>query len=218
MFFRLADHYLSRQVNAYGGNAQFFANISSRNHIKNTHLYGTLFIDEFTLSGAFDTEDQRNQVGFTLGSSVVDLPIDNLTFKLEYTKIFPFVYQHYLSTTTYQSASYVMGHWMNNNADQLYASIKYRFLRGLDATIWGRYIRQGQKETVGDIYVQPQPPFLYGLRTNYTYFGATVKYEFLHDLFVRARYQYTKTSQQQEDLNFIDSSIQEFHFAVYYGL
>jgi hypothetical protein len=218
MFFRLADHYLSRQVNAYGGNAQFFANISSRNHIKNTHLYGTLFIDEFTLSGAFDTEDQRNQVGFTLGSSVVDLPIDNLTFKLEYTKIFPFVYQHYLSTTTYQSASYVMGHWMNNNTDQVYASIKYRFLRGLDATIWGRYLRQGQKDTVGDIYVQPQPPFLYGLRTNYTYFGATVKYEFLHDLFARVRYQYTKTSQQQEDLNFIDSSIQEFHFAVYYGL
>jgi len=218
MFFRLADHYLSRQVNSAGGNAQFFTGISSRGHIKNTHLYGTLFIDEFTLNGAFDSEDQRNQLGFTLGSSVVDLPVDNLVLKLEYTKIFPFVYQHYIQTTPYATASYAMGHWMGNNTDQVYASLKYRFLRGLEATVWGRYIRQGESDNVEEIFTQPQPQFLYGLRTNHTYFGATVKYEFLHDLFVRARYQLTETSQQQEDLNFIDSSIQEFHFAVYYGL
>jgi len=111
-----------------------------------------------------------------------------------------------------------MGHWMGNNTDQVYASLKYRFLRGLEATVWGRYIRQGENDNVEEIFTQPQPQFLYGLRTNHTYFGATVKYEFLHDLFVRARYQFTETSKQQEDLNFIDSSVQEFHFAVYYGL
>ena len=218
MFFRLADHYLSRQVNSAGENAQFFTGISSRGHIKNTHLYGTLFIDEFTLNGAFDSEDQRNQLGFTLGSSVIDLPVDNLVLKLEYTKIFPFVYQHYIQTTPYATASYAMGHWMGNNTDQVYASLKYRFLRGLEATVWGRYIRQGENDNVEEIFTQPQPQFLYGLRTNHTYFGATVKYEFLHDLFVWARYQFTETSKQQEDLNFIDSSVQEFHFAVYYGL
>jgi hypothetical protein len=56
------------------------------------------------------------------------------------------------------------------------------------------------------------------LRTNYTYFGGQIKYEFLHDLFVRARYQYMNTSKQQEDLSFVDDSNQEFYFAVYYGL
>ena len=78
MFFRLADHQLSNQVNAAGGNAQFFFAASSKGHIKNTHLYGTLFIDELTLSGLFDSYKQRNQLGFTLGGSVTDLPIDNL--------------------------------------------------------------------------------------------------------------------------------------------
>jgi hypothetical protein len=34
MFFRLADHYLSNQDNRAGSNAQFFAAISSRDHIK----------------------------------------------------------------------------------------------------------------------------------------------------------------------------------------
>jgi len=32
------------------------------------HLYGTLLIDEFTINGAFDSETQRNQIGFTLGA------------------------------------------------------------------------------------------------------------------------------------------------------
>jgi len=217
-FFRLADHYLSRQINAAGNNAQFFASVSSRGHLKNTHLYGTLFIDEITLNGLFDSHSQRNQIGFTLGASVTDLPINNLTVKLEYSKIYPYAYDHFIQTTTYESASYVLGHWMGNNADQVYASLKYRFLRGLEAKVWTRYIRQGEKGDSEGQYEQPQPPFLFGLRTNHTYFGAMVKFEFIHELFVRARYQLTKTSTQQKDLSFIDKSIHEFHFAIYYGL
>lgn len=217
-FFRLADHYLSRQYNQAGSNAQFFFSVSSKGHLKNTHLYGTLFIDELTLNGLFKSEDQRNQIGFTLGSSLTDLPIENLTLKLEYTKIYPYAYQHYVSTTTYESASYVLGHWMGNNADQVYGSVQYRFLRGLDALVYARYIRQGEHADPAKIFDQPQPPFLFGLRTNYTYLGAQVKFEILHDLSVRLRYQYMKTSKQQEDLSFVDESDQEFHFAIYYGL
>lgn len=218
MFFRLADHYLSRQNNSAGNNAQFFAAISSRNHIKNTHLYGSFFIDEVTLSGLFDSYKQRNQFGFTLGASVVDLPLDNLTLTAEYSKIYPFVYNNFIQTITYESASYIMGHWMGKNDDQVYGSIKYRFLRGLEAAVWARYIRKGEEGTVDDQYTQPQPPFLFGLRTNYTYFGAMVKYEFLHELFVKVRYQYMKISQQQENLSFIDKTVNEVHLAIYYGM
>jgi hypothetical protein len=217
-FFRIADHYLSRQYNAAGGNAQLFASVSSRGHIRNTHLYATLFIDEITLNGLFDSDKQRNQFGFTLGGSVTDLPAENLTLKLEYSKIYPYVYQHYIPTTTYESASYVLGHWMGNNSDQVYLSLNYRFIRGLEALTWFRYIRQGEAGSKDGQYTQPQPPFLFGLRTNYTYLGAQVKYEILHELFVRARYQFLKTSRQQEDLSFKDKNMHEFHFAVYYGL
>ena len=217
-FFRLADHYLSNQSNEAGSNSQFFAQVSSKGHLKNTHLYGTLLIDELSLSGISDPETQKYQIGFTLGSSVTDLPIDNLTFKLEYTKIYPYTYQHYINTTTYESTSYVMGHWMNNNADQVYGSLKYRFIRGLEAEVWARYIRQGERADESEQFELPQPPFLLGLRTNYTYLGAQTKYEILHGLFARVRYQYMKTSKQQEDLSFVDDSNQEFYFAVYYGL
>ncbi|MGB5530030.1 MAG: hypothetical protein WBQ32_08670 [Ignavibacteriaceae bacterium] len=217
-FFRLADHYLSRHYNQAGGNAQFFFSVSSKGHLKNTHLYGTLLIDELTLNGLFDASTQRNQIGFTLGSSLTDLPFENLTLKLEYTKIYPYAYQHYIKTTTYESASYVLGHWMNNNADQVFGSLKYRFIRGLEGLLWVRYIRQGELADGSKQFDQPQPPFLSGLRTNYTYLGAQVKYEIMHDLMFRARYQFMKTSMQQADLSFIDESDQEFYFAVYYGL
>ena len=217
-FFRLADHYLSRQANSAGSNSQFFAQVSSKGHIKNTHLYGTLFIDEFTINGIGDPATEKMQIGFTLGSSVTDLLIDNLTLELEYSKIYPYVYQHYINTTTFESNSYVLGHWMNNNADQIFGSVKYRFIRGLEALVWARYIRQGERADESQQFVLPQPPFLFGLRTNYTYLGGQIKFEILHNLFARANYQYMKTSKQQEDLSFVDESNNEFYFAVYYGL
>jgi len=218
MFFRLADHYLSRHSNAAGANAQIFFSVSSRNQIKNTHLYGTLLIDEIVIGGLFNSSKERNQIGFNIGASVVDIPIDNLTLTAEYTKIYPFVYTHFIQTQTYQSASYNLGNWMGNNNDQVYGSLKYRFIRRLEAELWARYIRKGGQGKPKDQYEQPQPPFLFGLRTNYTYFGVNVKYEFIHELFVRFRFQNMKVSQELENFSFEDKNISEFNFAVYYGM
>lgn len=219
LFFRVNDHHLSRQINEAGSNSQFFFSVSSRNHIKNTHLYGTLFIDELTISNIFDKEKQRNQFAFSLGASLTDLPIDNLTLKIEYTKIYPFVYEHYIQTTTYQHASYNLGHWMGSNGDLIYGSINYRFLRGLQATLWAQYIRKGDRgNAVLQYQTQPQPPFLFGLRKNYTYFGGSVKYEIFHELFANANFQLMRSSEQQQDFSFSNSDLNEFYFSIYYGL
>ncbi|MEP0862346.1 MAG: hypothetical protein HRF52_13000 [Ignavibacterium sp.] len=219
IFFRVNDHHLSRQINEAGSNSQFFFSVSSRNHLKNTHLYGSLFIDELTITNIFDKEKQRNQFGFSLGTAVTDLPFENLTFTLEYTRIYPFVYEHYIQTTTYQNASYNLGHWMGSNGDLIYGSINYRFLRGLQATLWAQYIRKGDK---GNAYLQyqtqPQPPFLFGLRKNYTYFGGFIKYEIIHELFAKFNFQLMKLSEQQEDLSYRDSNLNEFYFSIYYGI
>lgn len=219
MFFRVNDHHLSRQINEAGSNSQFFFSVSSRNHLKNTHLYSSLFIDELTITNIFDKEKQRNQFGYSLGASLTDLLSENLTFTLEFTRIFPFVYEHYIQTTTYQNASYNLGHWMGSNGDLIYGSVNYRFLRGLQATLWAQYIRKGDK---GNAYLQyqtqPQPPFLFGLRKNYTYFGGFVKYEILHELFAKFSFQLMKISEQQEDLNYRNSNLNEFYFSIYYGI
>ncbi|AFH50669.1 Hypothetical protein IALB_2966 [Ignavibacterium album JCM 16511] len=219
IFFRVNDHHLSRQINEAGSNSQFFFSVSSRNHLKNTHLYGSLFIDELTITNIFDKEKQRNQFAFSLGTSVTDLLFDNLTLTLEYTRIYPFVYEHYIQTTTYQNASYNLGHWMGSNGDLVYGSINYRFLRGLQATLWAQYIRKGDKGNAFLQYqTQPQPPFLFGLRKNYTYFGGFIKYEIIQELFTKLYFQLMKLSEQQQDLNFLNSNLNEFYFSIYYGI
>ena len=219
MFFRLADYLISEQSNDAGGNAQFFLGVSSKGQIKNTHLYGTLFIDEISLNGLFDPETQRYQLGFTLGGSITDLPFENITAKIEYTKVYPSLYEHYIQTSDYKSSDYILGHWMGQNGDLIYASLNYRILRGLQATVWGQYIRKGDDVNIQQQYnAKPQPPFLFGLRKNYGYLGAEIKYEYTHELFAKLNFQTTNSSIQQEDLSFIDTTLNEFYFSVYYGL
>jgi hypothetical protein len=221
MFFRLADHYLSQGSNDAGANSQFFASISSRNHIKNTHLYGSILIDELTLSGLFDPKKQRTQMGFTLGGSVADLSflnLDlNLSLTLEYTKIYPFVYKHYIPTLTYSTSGYTMGHWMGDNADLIYGALNYRFIRGLQATVWGEHARKGEyglAEGAVLQYVRPQPPFLFGKRSSYTWGGIDAKYEITHELFARGRFIYNAVTEGSSP----EKKANEFYLSLYYGM
>lgn len=222
MFFRLADHYLSsRAGNNAGSNSQFFLSLSSRDQLKNTHLYGTLYIDELSISDLFNPEKQRTQVGFTLGGSVTDLPIDNLTITLEYTKAYPFIYRHYIPTETYTSSGYTLGHWIGDNADLIYSSLNYRLLRGLQATLWAEHIRKGEydfSEGVELQYGPVQPPFLFGLRRNYTNGGLEIKYEITHELFARGRFIFNNSSIEQQNEKFTKKKSNEFYLSLYYGL
>jgi hypothetical protein len=218
MFFRLADHYLSQSNNNAGGNASIFFGVSSRNQLKNTHLYGTLFIDEFTIENVFNSQQQHMQIGFTLGGSITDLPIDNLTLTAEFTKIYPGVYTHYIPTLTYQSSGYNLGDWMGNNADRVYGALDYRLIRGLTATVWGQYIRKGATATAAEQYSDPQPPFLFGLRTNYAYLGADLSYEITHDFSAKIQLQSTNISTQQQDLSFTSQRMNELYVSLEYGV
>jgi hypothetical protein len=225
--FYLADEFISNKTGKPGdANQQFFLTLSSKDHLKNTHLYGTLFIDELTVGGfqgplteneTSKSERDRTQLGFTLGLSVTDLPIHNLTLSTEYTKINPFVYGHHDTAQTFTSSGYLMGHWMGHNSDLFYIDLSYRFLRGLKADVWGAYIRKGSSD-YSKQYDKPQPEFLFGLRTNYTYFGFNLKYELIHELNFETRFKMTEISSEQTDGSFIDDKINEFAFSIYYGL
>ena len=229
MIYYLADEYISnRQGKPGDANQQIFLTISSKNHLDNTHLYGTVFIDELTiggLNGSFFINNeyggaterrQRTQLGFTIGLSVNDLPINNLTLTTEYTRINPFVYGHHDSTQTYRNSDYVMGHWMGHNSDLIYLDLNYRFLRGLETKLWGAYIRKGSSDYSMQ-YKRPQPDFLFGLRNNYKYIGFNLKYELMHELNFETMFKLTRISTEQNDGSFVDDQIKEFSLSIYYG-
>ena len=218
MFFDLADEYLNRNDNYAGSNTQLFLGVSSRNHIKNTHLYGSFFADELTPTNLFDSQKQYYKFGFTLGGSVVDLPVNNLQLFLEYTKIYPSTYRHFIPTLTYESSSVVLGHWLEDNADLIYAALEYRFFRGLKAKLWGQYVRKGEESLGDNGYHPPIPPFLFGLRKNYKYFGFDVSYEIFHELYARAHYQYINESREKSNHDFVNTIFHEISFSVKYGM
>jgi len=234
MFYFLADDFLSNRYDAArrgDANSQIFFSVSSRDHIKDTHLYGTMFIDELTLAGLtgtifsnnrttgslFHSPRNRTQLGFTLGCSVTDMPINNLTITTEYTRINPFVYQHHDPAQTYTNAGYIMGDWIGPNSDLAYLNLNYIFFRGFQMNIWGEYIRKGS-DSDSLQYASTQPDFLYGLKNYYKYFGVTLKYQPIHELNFELSYRTNGTSSEQDDGSYIDNQIRQFSFAVYYGL
>jgi hypothetical protein len=71
-----------------GSNSQFFADVNF-GLVKKVNFYGTLFLDEFSVSRFLSGDFSRNQLGYTLGVHIYDLLFNNLSFRFEYTRILP---------------------------------------------------------------------------------------------------------------------------------
>jgi len=107
--FKIYDNNKSNYLINAGSNGQYFLQLSSRNQIKNTHLYGSLFIDEIRLASIFNKAKSRNQLGYTIGGSVTDYFMPYLTLGAEYTRVNPFVYNNLIPAQTYTQFNYPLG-------------------------------------------------------------------------------------------------------------
>jgi hypothetical protein len=179
------DQYSSGGRAQAGANSQLFIQVSSRNQIKNTHLYGSLFIDEISLSNISNPQKSRNQIGYQIGGSITDLIIPYFTLQAEYARINPFVYANLNPAQTYTSNSQVMGDWMGNNADRWMVSAKYSPIPRLRLLARYQYIRKGSAGTPEQQYDMnnPQPPFLFGLQRNEAEFLFRANYELINNVY-----------------------------------
>ena len=177
--FKFYDNNRSNYLIEAGSNGQYFLSVSSRNQIKNTHLYSTLFIDEIKVSSMFNKTESRNQLGFNLGGSITDIFIPYLTIGAEYTRVNPFVYSNLIPAQTYSSYNYSLGDWMGNNFDRAIVFAKYTPIAKLKLVARFQKIRKGGTGTIYEQYaVQPQPSFLFDyIKTR-------------SDIFLQARYEY----------------------------
>ncbi len=186
-FYRSVDHAQSSQSNKAGQNGQLFLDISSRN-IKNVHLYGTLFIDEMKFSVFFDKERQRNELGFKLGTAVRNVAKSNIGLVAEYTRSNPYAYKHGLEATTFANNSYNLGHYLTDNADELYIEVNFKPLAKL--RIEAFYLKQ--RKGPDDYGHLPGfggfkgIPFMEEVRYSKTEFGGEVQYEIFNDMYVKA--------------------------------
>jgi len=191
-FFKLYDQYSGSYNISGGGNSQFFFQLSSRNQIKNTHVYFVSFIDELYLAKIFNAKEKRNQFGYTIGINNTDLLLPYLSIGVEYTRINPFVYSNLIPAQTYTNQSYIMGDWMGNNADRLYLYACYTPMPRLKLNIWGSKIRKGAAGTLDQQYnQQPEPGFLFEKLFDRVDLSFLAKYELINSLKFNLGFQIT---------------------------
>ncbi len=142
LFYKSVDHTYNASHNAVGQNAQMYFDISSR-QINKVHLYTSVFIDEISLSDAFNEETQSNILSFKIGGRVTDI-MPNFSVTAEYTRTNPFTYTHYIPSLTYESNRYTLGHYLKDNADEIYLALRYKPIRGLDLLLSYTKIRKGR--------------------------------------------------------------------------
>lgn len=191
--FKLYDNNRSNYNIRAGSNGQYFLQVSSRNHLKNTHLYGSLFIDEIRVSSIFNRTQSRNQLGYTLGGSVTDAFLPYLTLGAEYTRVNPFVYNNLIPAQTYTQFNSSMGDWMGNNFDRMMLFAKFTPIPRLKTYLRYQYIRKGGPGTIDQQYnVQPQPPFLFDFQHKRSDLFLQASYEFVNNFHFFGNFQRLK--------------------------
>jgi len=125
LFYKSVDHtYNGTGSNGLGQNSQMFFDISVRS-FKNVHLYSTLFVDEVNLSKMFDPDQHTNMFSWKFGGRMENLFIQNVGLTLEYTRTNPWTYQHEINTVTFESNNYSMGHYLRDNAQEIFVQVHF---------------------------------------------------------------------------------------------
>lgn len=214
-FFKIYDNNKSNyNINA-GSNGQFFIQASSRNHIKNTHLYGSLFIDEIRVAQIFNSEKSRNQLGYTIGGSVTDAFLSYLTVGAEYTRLNPFAYTNLLPAQNYTQYDVTLGDWIGNNFDREIYFLKYTPIPKLKTYLRYQKIRKGGPGTIAQQYLdKKQPEFLFDLQKKTTDIFVQATYELINNFYVTGSYQYLN----QKLVNGIEATNTTIQLGMTFGL
>ena len=119
-------------------NAMYF-NISSR-QIRNLHLYASYFVDEFSIRRIRDPL-RHNFTGFKGGFTFTGLP--NTLLGFEYTRTNPITYLHDVPSTRFESNRFNLGHYLKDNAEEMYATVRFYPLATLELGASWVYARKG---------------------------------------------------------------------------
>jgi hypothetical protein len=112
-------------------NSQLFLNISSRN-INHLHLYFSAFFDEVSFKRFLPKSKDKNPFSYKIGFNLTNFPLKNLSFIGEFTRTNIINYKHSLVELTYASNSINLGHYLGDNAQDIFLALSYKPIRGLN--------------------------------------------------------------------------------------
>ena len=101
-----------------------------------------MYLDEITFRYITDKERHSNWWSFK-GSWRYSNFLPNLSFTTEYTYTAPMVYKHFIPTTTYETSSYNMGHYLRDNSQELFVMLDWKPLPRLRAKVHYIFANKG---------------------------------------------------------------------------
>lgn len=212
LFFRIADHYLSK-TDYNSGNAQVFSAISYRFPSVKTRLDFSIFIDEMNIT----IKESPDAFAYSIGLTTYDILFDNSSLKFEYSRINPFVYTHTDPVQWYSNRGYNIGHWMGNNADRLFLQLGYTPITRLNIITNIQYIRKGASETPNQTRYQPDQSFLYGDKSYYIFIKAKLNYQLLNNFYLITEFGLSKAWGKNNLIVINDYNYNEFSIGFRYG-
>lgn len=137
MFFKSVDHtYSGTGSNELGQNAQMFFDVSIRS-LRKVHFYGSIFMDELNIGNMWDRSMHTN-IWSVKGGATWFNALPNLHLTAEYVRTAPWTYRHQIESTTFATNNYNLGHYLGENADEVFLSATWKPWRTLKlkASAW----------------------------------------------------------------------------------
>lgn len=170
-------------------------------------LYTTVFLDEFRMS-EIGSDWFGNKHAFQGGLYLVDpFGLPNLTLRMEYTAIMPWVYTHKYQINSYTSDYQSLGHWAGPNSEVLYINLQKEWHQRFRTGIIYQQFKHGanyEDENIGgDILIGRGVPygtqddhtdykdtrtFLEGMLTTERRLSLNAEYEVFNDMYLTGRY------------------------------
>ncbi len=197
MPYHIAEHYQQDLDNNTMG--LDFIYLPSRNF----KLYSELFIDDFNSSKSFFNY-YGNKFAFLSGLHLTNpLGMNDSDFRIEYTRIEPYVYTHSDPINTYLNYDRIIGHWLGPNADYFFTEYAYQFNRYFKITAKFEQRRRG-KGGVNEPHKSEDgnnKKFLDGIVENKRTFGLRFSYEIKRDIYISLNWRNNNTNNFDRILN-----------------
>lgn len=195
LFFKAVDHHLNSGINNM--NSQLFLDLSTR-LIPKTHLYATLFVDEMAVKRLFEPENYN----FLSGKGGIRLEniLPDFYGGLEYTITNALTFQHFVPTTTFESNRFNLGHYLTDNAKELYLYAGYRPVRAMDIRVSYESARKGPDHTLlGTMpraQITPFTPIVWESEK----LSLQMSWQVINGAYLRLGYSYSNVSGEEEYL------------------
>ena len=194
LFYKAVDHHLQSGMDNM--NSMLFLDLSVK-IIPNTHLYLTAFMDEIAVKRIFNP-DEFNFLSYKGGIKLSNL-IPNTFAILEYTWTNALAYRHYVPTLSFESNRYNLGHYLTDNAKELFISTGIKPLPGLNLNVSFTNARKGPDHTLlgtQRVGIVPFSPIVWESNS----FSFNASWQIINDIWLNAGYTRQETKGEEEYL------------------